>query len=110
MANSKGPVLIMEDDVILSDDTMDVLQSLAAGPDLGYVTLEFYGQSKVLGRPKLLKGTGYGLSRLYRDRGGAAAYVMWPKTAKRILDLQTRSLPLAGKHQGNPLYFGLIFR
>ena len=93
--NSKEPILVLEDDVILSDDVAEVLKSLADGPDLGYVTLEFYGQSKDLGHPTPLQSTQYGLSRLYRDRGGAAAYVIWPKTAKRILDLQKQSLPLA---------------
>jgi glycosyl transferase family 25 len=94
-AKSKGPTLILEDDILLSNDISDVLQAILEGPDLGYISLEFYGQRKTLGKPLALGSTGYGISRLFRDRGGAAAYVVWPKSAQHILDAQTNSLALA---------------
>ncbi len=94
-AKSNKPTLILEDDVLLSNDISDVLQAISEGPDLGYITLEFYDQRKTLGKPLALGSTGYGISRLFRDRGGAAAYVVWPKTAQHILDAQTSSLALA---------------
>ena len=94
-AKSNSPTLILEDDVLLSDDISDVLQALSHGPDLGYISLEFYDQNKLLGDPEPLALTEYSISRLYKDRGGAAAYVIWPKSAQRILNAQTKSLPLA---------------
>jgi len=72
-----------------------VLHALSCGPDLGYISLEFYDQNKLLGNPEPLALTEYSISRLFKDRGGAAAYVIWPKSAQRILNAQTKSLPLA---------------
>jgi len=94
-AKSKIPTLILEDDVLLSDDISEVLGALSCGPDLGYISLEFYDQNKLLGDPEPLAVTEYNISRLYKDRGGAAAYVIWPKSAQHILNAQTQSLPLA---------------
>lgn len=94
-ARSDKPTLILEDDVLLSNDISDVLQAISKGPDLGYISLEFYGQRKMLGKPSAIGMTGYGISRMFRDRGGAAAYVVWPETARHILDAQTGSLALA---------------
>ena len=94
-AKSNGPTLILEDDALLSNDISDVLQAISEGPDLGYISLEFYGQRKTLGKSLALGSTGYGISRLFRDRGGAAAYVVWPQSAQHILEAQTSSLALA---------------
>ena len=94
-AKSNNPTLILEDDVLLSDDISKVLQALINGPDLSYISLEFYDQNKLLGTPKVLTPTDYSISRLFKDRGGAAAYVIWPKAAQHIVNTQTKSLPLA---------------
>jgi len=94
-AKSKNPTLILEDDVLLSEDISKILQALSDGPDLGYISLEFYDQKKQLGTPKALAPTDYSISRMFKDRGGAAAYVVWPKSAQQILNAQTKSLALA---------------
>jgi len=94
-AQQNEPTLVLEDDVLLSEDIADVLRVLSQGPDLGYISLEYYDQAKLLTKPEPLKNLGYGVSRMYRDRGGAAAYVVWPKTAAKILKAQNGKTPLA---------------
>lgn len=96
VAASGRPRLILEDDAILSRGVRDLLRALLAQGDLGYVTLETYALPKLLSRQtRPVAGTGFSLSRLYRDRGGAAAYLLWPKAASCLLAATKDQIPLA---------------
>lgn len=93
---SGRPRLILEDDVILSRSTATLLLALLARDDLDYVQLETYVLPKLLSaRQDAVTGTVFRLSRLYRDRGGAAAYLLWPKAAACLLASTERRTPLA---------------
>jgi len=93
---SGRPRLILEDDVILSHSVGILLRALLPRSDLDYVTLETYALPKLLSaHSEPVAGTPFRLSRLYRDRGGAAAYLLWPKAAARLLAATERQTPLA---------------
>ncbi|MDS7597419.1 glycosyltransferase family 25 protein [Agrobacterium tumefaciens] len=77
------PMLILEDDALLSRRLPALLQSLAGRADLDLLNLEVRGKRKLLGREPMR-----GLSevyRLYQSGGGAAAYVLWPAGARKLL-------------------------
>lgn len=90
------PVLILEDDVILCESLPSVLQFIALRDDLELVQLETFGEPKLLCKaPENLCIRDYRLYTLYRDRGGAAAYIIWPKTAKKLISSVRKSYPPA---------------
>lgn len=90
------PVLILEDDVILCDSLPSILQSIFLRDDLELVQLETFGEPKLLCKtPESLCIQDYRLHKLYRDRGGAAAYIIWPKTAKKLIYSVKKSYPPA---------------
>ncbi|MCY1126048.1 glycosyltransferase family 25 protein [Frigidibacter sp. RF13] len=90
------PRLILEDDAVLSPSLPALLAELIDRPATEYVTLETYVHPKLLSRKKEPLGAeGFAISRLYRDRGGAAAYLLWPDGARRLLAATKTVLPLA---------------
>lgn len=77
------PCLILEDDAILSRAVPDLLQALdGAGSDIEHVSLETRGRKKLVARKRhpVLP-----IRRMYLDRTGAAAYVLYPAGARRLL-------------------------
>jgi glycosyl transferase, family 25 len=95
VAAGQGPVLILEDDAVLAPDTAAVIAALAGRADLDCVTLETFTLPKVLGPPRPLPVAGYALSEVFRDSGGAAAYLLWPEGARKLLRGRPGFLPLA---------------
>ncbi len=85
------PVLVLEDDAVLATDLAEQLARFEALTDVDYVSLE------TRGRKKLLASTPHPLApvrRLYQDRTGSAAYVVWPDGARRLLAAaMTRGAP-----------------
>jgi glycosyl transferase, family 25 len=82
VANGEAPVLVLEDDAVLSRQVPHILKRLLTAVDIDYVSLETRGRRKLLSRtshPELP------LRRLYQDRSGAAAYVLWPEGARKLL-------------------------
>lgn len=82
VAEGDAPVLVLEDDAILSRDLPNLLEKLRTATDMDYVSLESRGRKKLVarfGHPALP------LRRLYQDRSGAAAYVLWPAGARKLL-------------------------
>ena len=79
--NSGIPHLIIEDDAMLATDAPLLLDKLEQESDLDHVTLEVRNRKKLIGHhhPNLP------LRRLYQDRTGAAAYVLWPSGARKLL-------------------------
>jgi len=79
--NSGIPHLIIEDDAMLSTDVPTLLDKLEAESGLDHVTLEVRNRKKLVGRHH----ASLPLRRLYQDRTGAGAYVLWPSGARKLL-------------------------
>ena len=75
------PYLIVEDDVLLAAEAPILLQKLKDEGGLDHATLEVRNRRKLVGarHPRLP------MRRLYQDRTGAAAYVLWPSGARKLL-------------------------
>jgi glycosyl transferase family 25 len=95
VAQGNEPVLILEDDALLSSKTPEILAGLERQSIANHVTLEIRGRKKVLGQKavKLINGTVW--SRLYQDRPGAGAYVIWPDAASILLKTSDKAAGLA---------------
>lgn len=76
-----APHLIIEDDALLASDTPVFLRKIADEPGLDHVTLEVRSRKKLVGR----RHPNLPIRRLYQDRTGAAAYVLWPSGAGKLL-------------------------
>lgn len=96
MASGTSPVLVLEDDAILCNSTPYILPQLASLRRVDLINLETFRQRKLLARKptKIIPDFG-ALFTLYRDRGGAACYMIWPKGAARLLEYTESFSPLA---------------
>lgn len=92
VVNKNCPVLILEDDAMLVSDLNDVLHAVSSLNDIDYLTLEVRNRKKLLSKKSRALNSKYKMCRLYQDRSGAAAYVLWPSGAKKLL---TRSKKFA---------------
>jgi len=92
---SNAPCLILEDDAVLAPDTAALLHALEQRDDLDHVTLELRHRKKLLDQRDQPIMSGRLLRRLYLDRTGAAAYVLWPSGARQLLALADRHAGLA---------------
>ncbi|MDP9840768.1 glycosyl transferase family 25 [Neorhizobium huautlense] len=95
VAKAPRPMLVIEDDVILSTDIATVLTAAATLSDVDCVNLETFGAPKTLGRPRALAQAGYTVAEVFRDSAGAAAYLLWPQGAQKLLTSLSMMLPLA---------------
>lgn len=89
------PALVLEDDAVLSRRVPALLLALDAMDGLDHVTLEVRGRRKLLGRAARPVAGGLSLVRLWQDRTGAAAYVLWPSGAAKLLERAGREVALA---------------
>ncbi len=94
-AQGNEPVLILEDDVLLSSKTPKILASLEKTKIANHVTLEIRGRKKILGRNAVELSDHTFMSRLYQDRTGAGAYVLWPEAASILLEKSDSAAGLA---------------
>lgn len=110
VVDTERPHLILEDDAVLTDETTSVLAGLDAMTGCCFVNLETFRKPKLLGRAsRMVAGSRSDLVRLYNDRGGAAAYVVWPSAARALLrstqsvlppaDAATNLVPGVSRHQ-----------
>ncbi len=95
VAQGNKPVLILEDDVLLSSKTPKILSSLENAKNADHVTLEIRGRKKLLGLEAVKLNDNTFMSRLYQDRTGAGAYVLWPKAALVLLEKSGSAAGLA---------------
>lgn len=89
--NTQKPTLILEDDALLCQSIGDLLTQLtniASKTDL--ITLETRGRKKLLAKQTVKLNTNYELAQLYQDRTGAAAYLLFPTGAAKLLQKATR--------------------
>jgi len=85
VSDSEIPILILEDDVVLSKDLNRVLKNIEDRLFLDHVSLEARSRKKLLGKKQYRLCESYFLRKLFQDRSGAAAYVLWPSGAKKLL-------------------------
>lgn len=80
----ESPALVLEDDAYVCDDLPMLLDQLSK-IEADYVNLETRGRKKILAaRVERTIGC-YNLRRLYYGGTGAAAYVLWPSGAAKLL-------------------------
>lgn len=94
ISESGAPALVLEDDAVLSRRVPDLLAALDRTSGIDHVTLEVRGRRKLLGRESR-SVAGVNLLRLYQDRTGAAAYVLWPSGASKLIARAERGAALA---------------
>lgn len=93
---AKRPTLILEDDAILCESLSSVLSALSSTSGLEFVQLETFNVPKLIDKNlKPIKTYPYEIGRLHRDRGGAAAYLVWPEAAEKLISSLDRSYPPA---------------
>ncbi len=95
IAAAGRPALVLEDDAVLSRRVPALLSALETAPGLDHVTLEVRGRKKLLGHTARPVAAGLRLVRLWQDRTGAAAYVLWPSGAAKLLARAGREAALA---------------
>ncbi|MFN0113869.1 MAG: glycosyltransferase family 25 protein [Paracoccaceae bacterium] len=91
IAAGATPALVLEDDAVLMPRTPALLARLDAARWLDHVSLETRGRRKLLGaaHPDLP------LRRLWQDYSGAAAYVLWPEGARKLIARADRAAGIA---------------
>lgn len=86
VADTNQPWLILEDDALLSREVPGLLAALSSNSQqIDLVTLETRGRKKLIDKRAHPAGARFKLHRLYQDRTGAAAYVLYPSGARKLL-------------------------
>jgi glycosyl transferase family 25 len=78
------PALVLEDDAYVCDDLPMLLDQLSK-IEVDYVNMETRGRKKILAARVERTIGSYNLRRLYYGGTGAAAYVLWPSGAAKLL-------------------------
>lgn len=84
ISQADAPALILEDDVLLSQKIVGFLDVTKRLQGIDHISLEARLRKKLLGPVRTLNKE-MGIARLYQDRTGAAAYILWPKGARRLI-------------------------
>lgn len=85
VAASQEPALLLEDDALLSSEVPAFLNQVQNLGCLDHISLETRLRKKLLGRTRPLQ-PGMGIARMYQDRTGAAAYILWPNGAQKLVE------------------------
>lgn len=99
IVDTDKPALILEDDVYLSNklpNLLSVLGALGSQIPIQHISLEVRNRKKLVSSKSspLLDGD-INLHQLYQDRSGAAAYILWPNGAKKLIDQTQKKAGLA---------------
>ncbi|MFT7386961.1 MAG: glycosyl transferase family 25 [Candidatus Endobugula sp.] len=95
------PALILEDDVLLSKETPSILKKIEQVflPNMELIVLENRNRKKWVQKHKEAMDDKNALVQLVQDRTGAAAYILWPNGAQKILEHAEKSgISLADAH------------
>lgn len=85
VAAGRDPVLVLEDDVMLSKRLAGVLPHLATLGGIDFLNLESFDRRRfVASVPRPVPG-GTAVLRVHRDKSGSAAYLLWPAGARKLL-------------------------
>ena len=82
IAQQDQPYLVLEDDAALSRYTADFLAQFTRTDPIDYLSLETRGRRKLFKRQS---HSDRAIFRLWQDRSGAAAYVLWPTGARKLV-------------------------
>lgn len=85
VAATERPILILEDDVLLSRRLPDLLPAIRALRDADLVNLEDFDRRRFVSRRLEPIAPGLSRRRTFRDKAGCAAYVLWPSGADALL-------------------------
>ena len=89
------PCLILEDDACLSVKVPEFISFAKKLEFIDHLTLELHYKPKWLGN-KIQISNNISVSKLFQDRAGAAAYILWPNGARILLnDFQNGGIGLA---------------
>ncbi len=91
IAAGNAPRLILEDDAVLMAETAAFLTRIETLTGLDHISLEVRGRAKLLGA----RHPDAPITRLWQDYTGAAAYVLWPGGAQKLLAHAARAPGLA---------------
>jgi len=93
------PILIMEDDALISKHLVSLLSSLKQEKNADLINLENRGRKKFVSKIAKPIGNHTKLLKLYQDRTGAACYILWPSGAKKLLECENnKGIALADAH------------
>ena len=96
VASDCQPYLVLEDDALLSGQLPAFLKGVQQFVDIDHICLEVRGRKKLIGDKVSYTSAGTELRRLYLDRNGSAAYILWPSGAHKLLELhRSRGAALA---------------
>lgn len=85
-ASINEPIIILEDDIVISADFAAATSQLLNLQDVDRINLEgYFPQRKTFGK-NVLQLRGFSLTELYQERAGAAAYILWPSGALKLLN------------------------
>ncbi len=84
LARGKEPMLVLEDDVVLSGRLAAALPRLAQLTDVDLVNLESFDRKRFVARNGRALGD-VSIVRVHRDKSGSAAYLLWPSGAQKLL-------------------------
>lgn len=84
------PVLVLEDDAVLSRRTGAALPVLAAFEGADFINLESFDRKRFAARRAVDLGGGVSVRRVYRDKSGSAGYLLWPSGAVKLLERTER--------------------
>lgn len=82
---TNGPALILEDDVLLARSVPEILRNLESVTGMDHLTLETRGRRKLMAKAHIPIGHGVSGHRLYIDKFGSGAYVLWPEGARKLM-------------------------
>ncbi len=89
------PALVLEDDALLSSHIAEIMKGAEDLEGIDHLTLEVRGQRKLVAPDAEVTVAGHKVLRLYQERSGAAAYLLWPSGAKKLLQNASRRAGLA---------------
>ena len=97
--NNNQAALILEDDVLLSGNTPEILIELENLTQVDLVNFEVCGRKKIIAKTGKMVHSKHQLFRLHLNKAGAAAYVLYPSGAKKLLACEAkRGIALADAH------------
>ena len=96
---SNQPVLILEDDALLSKCVPELLKEFTNKENADFINLENRGRKKFVSKSGESIACNSKILRLYQDRTGAAGYILWPSGAKKLIQCEKKKgIALADAH------------
>jgi glycosyl transferase family 25 len=87
---SNKPVLILEDDALLSKCVPTLFKDLLFRKDADLINFENRARKRFVSRSSESITCNSKLLRLYQDRTGAAGYILWPSGAKKLIQCEEK--------------------